>query len=467
MLPRDENSLLRSKCAELEETYTNLRARCFAMESMSSTRRDLDLPTYMYNNPTGCQPQRARTATSATRNRNTSTGDRRVAKENQDLITSLYRRNEEIMRDYSILRNKHQNVLSNNGKLKKEVQSLRLRASANYRPRTSIFPTSSSFARTGATLRIARDASHHHCAKRRQTPYAYDDDVDGAKEIDSLSEALASTNTDKFMEAERRHLPSDPPIFATQDPTGVAFPVISCPPSDHHFQSHESLVKDLADATSKLHSLKEKYGKLESTCNECLDTLEQTKHELKVTRKAKELLEEEVSELRSQNASLEEKVTQLCCDAPITSIRLPSADAEPTAVSSVADPCPTTTASPTDESKEGKDRDSDGSDSACRAEIIHKKAASVAEEAASAEKGGEEEETQDRGQESSESEAPEITDTTSLAARAPEDATIDTNKGTPIDPAPSSKVVENVDAESQSSYQDETFDEYASDTFED
>ena len=309
-------------------------------------------------------------------------------------------------------------------------------------------------------MRIARDASNH-CAKRRQTPHAYDDDVDGAEETDSLSEALASTNT------ERRHLPSDPPIFATQDPTGVAFPVISCPPSDHHFQAHESLVKELADATSKLHSIKEKYGKLESTCNECLDTLKQTKHDLKVTRRAKELLEEEVSELRSQNASLEEKVTQLCCDAPITSIRLPSADAEPTAVSSVADPCPTTTASPTDESKEGKDRDSDGSDSACRSEYIHKKAASMAEEAASAEEEEEEEEeTQDRGQESSEWEAPEATDTTSLA-RATEDATIDTNKGTPIDPAPSSKVVENVDVESQSSYQDETFDEYADDTFED
>ena len=309
-------------------------------------------------------------------------------------------------------------------------------------------------------MRIARDASHH-CAMRRQTPYAYDDDADGAKEMDSLSEALASTNT------ERRHLPSDPPILATQDPTGVAFPVISCPPSDHHFQSHESLVKDLADATSKLHSLKEKYGKLESTCNECLDTLEQTKHELKVTRKAKELLEEEVSELRSQNASLEEKVTQLCCDAPITSIRPPSADAEPTAVSSVADLCPATTASPIDESKEGKDRDSDGSDSACRAEIIHKKAASVAEEAASAEEEEEEEEeTQDRAQKSSESGAPEVIDTASLA-RATEDAPIDTNKGMPIDSAPSSTVAENVDTESQSSYKDEEFDEYADDTFED
>ena len=280
--------------------------------------------------------------------------------------------------------------------------------------------------------------------------------------------ALASTNTDKFMEAERRPLPSDPPIFATKDPTGVvAFPVTSCPPSDHHFQSYESLVKELADATSKFHSLKEKYGKLESTCNECLDTLEQTKHDLKVTRKAKGLLEEEISELRSQNASLEEKVTQLCCDAPITSIRLPSAAIEPTAASSVADPfsatkCTTTaTASPTDESKEGKDRDSDGLDSTSRAEVIRKEAASMAEEE-------EEEETQDRGQKSSESEVPEATDTTS-PARATEDAAIDTNKGTPIleDSAPFSKVAENVDVESQSSYQDEAFDEYADDTFED
>lgn len=332
-------------------------------------------------------------------------------------------------------------------------------------------------------MRIAKDASNH-CAKRQQTPYGNDDDVpvDGAKETDSLSEALASTNTDRFMEAElRRHLPSDPPIFATQDPTGVAFPVVSCPSSDHHFQSHESLVKELADATSKLHYLKEKYGKLESTCNECLDTLEQTKHDLKVTRKAKGLLEEEISELRSQNASLEEKVTQLCCDAPITSIRLPSAAAiEPTAALSVADPFSTTipaTASPTDESKAGNDRGSDGSDT--RAEIIHKEAASVAEEAASvAEEAAsaeeeaasaeeEEEETQDRGQKSSESEVPEATETTSQA-RATEDAAIDTNKGTPVlvDSAPSSKVAENLDVESQSSYQDEAFDEYADDTFE-
>lgn len=295
-------------------------------------------------------------------------------------------------------------------------------------------------------MRIARDASNHCTKRRQQTPYSCGDDVDGAYEIDSLSEALASTNAN--VEAERHHLPSDPPIFATKDPTGVAFPVISCPPSDHNLPSHESLIKELADATSKLHSLKEKHGKLESTCNECLDALEQTKNNLKATRKARELLEEEVSELRLQNASLEEKVTQLCCDAPITSIRLPSAAAETAS-----------TASPSDESKEGEDRDSGGSDS--RAEIIDKKAVSVAEKAASAE----EDETQDRGQRSSELGSPEATDTTS-PVNAIEDAAIGTNEGTTIDPSSFSKAVESVDTQSQS-YQDEAFEEYADDTFED
>ena len=317
-------------------------------------------------------------------------------------------------------------------------------------------------------MRLAKDASNH-CAKsaKRQDTSSFPYDVDGANETDSLSEALASTNNNQCIDAERQHRPSDPPIFATKDPTGVAFPAISYHSSDHHFQSQESLVKELADATSRLHSLKEKHGKLESTCNECLDTLEQTKRDLKVTRRAKELLEEEVSELRSQNASLEEKITQLCCDAPITSIRLPSpaATTATMAASSTAAPCPTSAAIPTNNINEDGVEDASGPKNG--GESIDEKAESAAEEEE------EEEETKDGGDQKAakveaSSHSAVATETTS-PTRA-EDVATDTNTSAArkTDPAPSStREAENTDAESQSSYQDEAFDEYADDTFED
>jgi len=342
------------------------------------------------------------------------------------------------MRDYSVLRNKHQNVLSNNGKLKKEVQSLRLRTSTNYRPRTSIFPTSSSFARTGACIRLAKDASNHCPSNKRQTTRAYEHDAD---ESDSLSEALASTNT-----------PSDPPIFATKDPTGIAFPqASSCP----DYQSHESLVKELANATSKLHSLKEKYGKLESTCNECLDNLEQTKRALKVTRRANELLEEEVSELHAQNASLEEKVTQLCCDAPIASIRLPVAAAmtssTTTASSNAAASSPSAALRPNDESDEDMDGRASARNKSADFRIIPEEGNDHDEKAAE------------------EAASPTSALTTDVASSKAQGVATEIDDGVTTSVATLNVAfskAEEDDAQSQSPYHDETFDEYADESFE-
>jgi len=403
-----------------------------------TNRYSVPSPNYSYHHQ---QQQRACTAGSTTRTRT----DRRVAKENHDLITSLYRRNEEIMRDYSILRNKHQNVLSNNGKLKKEVQSLRLRSSGNYRPRTSVFPTSSSFARTGACMRLAEDARSSHCAKRRQ-----------ANESDSLSEALASTASAYIEETDRHHLPSDPPIFATKDPTGVAFHLTSLP-SDQ-IQTQESLVKELADATSKVHSLKEKHGKLEFTCNECLDKLEQTKHDLEAARRDKVLLEEEVTELRLQNASLEEKVTQLCCDEPITSIRLSSVA---TSTSSIAARCPASPTSPTDEIEEdNSDENSSGFNNSVQS-IPEETAAAAAAAVAAEEEVVVEEEKVAEAEASPASALPSAIATGQNSSNAAiEGVSADVNK------AAASPKVESEDTESHSSYQDEAFDEYADDSFE-
>ena len=460
MFLREENSSLRQKCTEIEEAHANLRARCFALDAMKHSATATSHHHHRHN----YHQRRVSTAGSTTR----TCTNRRDVKENQDLITSLYRRNEEIMRDYSILRNKHQNVLGRNDKLKKEVQSLRLRASGNYRPRTSVFPTSSSFARTGASMRLAKDANEYCSSNKRQAPHNY-----GADETDSLSEALASTNTG-----------TDPPIFATKDPTGIAFPHQASSCLDYTYPSHnESLVKELANATSKLHSLKEKYGKLESTCNECLDKLEQTKRDLKVTRRAKELLEDEVTELRAQNASLEKKVTQLCCDAPIASIRLPVAMPPPPptpASSSIAASSspPTTSAaglSPDDQSPkcDSDNSENDDSDKNMDGRTSEPPNNNSADSRVSPEEGNEDDER------AAKVEALEALPTSIVAAdmassKVDEGVTTETEIDDDVTTssitssnAASTKANKEVDAQNQSSYHDETFDEYEDESFED
>ena len=461
MFLREENSSLRQKCTEIEEAHANLRARCFALDALQHSTTATSHHHHRHN----YHQRRVSTAGSTTR----TCTNRRDVKENQDLITSLYRRNEEIMRDYSILRNKHQNVLGRNDKLKKEVQSLHLRASGNYRPRTSVFPTSSSFARTGASMRLAKDANEYCSSNKRQAPHNY-----GADETDSLSEALASTNTG-----------TDPPIFATKDPTGIAFPHQASSCLDYTYPSHdESLVKELANATSKLHSLKEKYGKLESTCNECLDKLEQTKRDLKVTRRAKELLEDEVTELRAQNASLEEKVTQLCCDAPIASIRLPvhaemtTTTPTPASSSITASSSPTTSAaglrskdqSPKCDSDNSENDDSDKNMDGRTSEPQNN---NIADSRVSPEEGNEDDE---RAAKVEALEAPPTSIVAADMASSMVDEGVTTE--TEIDDdvttssitssnAASTKANKEVDAQSQSSYHDETFDEYEDESFED
>ena len=297
-------------------------------------------------------------------------------------------------------------------------------------------------------MRLAEDARSSHCAKRRQ-----------ANESDSLSEALASTTSAYIEETDRHHLPSDPPIFATKDPTGVAFPLTSLP-SDQ-IQTQESLVKELADATSKLHSLKEKHGKLELTCNECLDKLEQTKHDLEAARRDKILLEEEVTELRLQNASLEEKVTQLCCDEPITSIRLSSVA---TSTSSIAARCPASPTSPTDEiDEDNSDENSSGFNNSVQS-ISEETAVAAAAVAAEEEEEVvvvEEEEKVAEAEASPACALPSAIATGQNSSNAAiEGVSADVNK------AAASPKVESEDIESQSSYQDEAFDEYADDSFE-
>ena len=461
MFLREENSSLRQKCTEIEEAHANLRARCFALDATKHSTTATSHQHHPHHNNYNYHQRRVSTAGSATRT------NRRDVKENQDLITSLYRRNEEIMRDYSILRNKHQNVLGRNDKLKKEVQSLHLRASGNYRPRTSVFPTSSSFARTGASMRLAKDANEYCSSNKRQAPHNY-----GADETDSLSEALASTNTG-----------TDPPIFATKDPTGIAFPHQASSYLDYTYPSHdESLVKELANATSKLHSLKEKHGKLESTCNECLDKLEQTKRDLKVTRRANELLEDEVTELRAQNASLEKKVTQLCCDAPIASIRLPVAmpPPPPTPASSsiTASSSPTTSAaglrskdqSPKCDSDNSENDDSDKNMDGRTSEPPNNNSA---DSRVSPEEGNEDDER------AAKVEALEAPPTSIVAAdmassKVDEGVTTETEIDDDVTTssitssnAASTKANKEVDAQSQSSYHDVTFDEYENESFED
>lgn len=454
MFLREENSSLRQKCTEIEEAHANLRARCFALDALKHSTTATSHHHHRHN----YHQRRVSTAGSTPR----TCTNRRDVKENQDLITSLYRRNEEIMRDYSILRNKHQNVLGRNDKLKKEVQSLHLRASGNYRPRTSVFPTSSSFARTGASMRLAKDANEYCSSNKRQAPHNY-----GADETDSLSEALASTNTG-----------TDPPIFATKDPTGIAFPHQASSCLDYTYPSHdESLVKELANATSKLHSLKEKYGKLESTCNECLDKLEQTKRDLKVTRRANELLEDEVTELRAQNASLEEKVTQLCCDAPIASIRLPVAmpPPPPTPGSITASSSPTTSAaglSPDDESPKcdsdnSKNDDSDKNMDGRTSEPQNNNSTVSPEE-------GNEDDERAAKVEALEAPPTSIVAADMTSSKVDEGVTTETEIDDDVTTssitssnAASTKANKEVDAQSQSSYHDETFDEYEDESFED
>ena len=465
MFLREENSSLRQKCTEIEEAHANLRARCFALDALQHSTTATSHHHHRHN----YHQRRVSTAGSTTR----TCTNRRDVKENQDLITSLYRRNEEIMRDYSILRNKHQNVLGRNDKLKKEVQSLHLRASGNYRPRTSVFPTSSSFARTGASMRLAKDANEYCSSNKRQAPHNY-----GADETDSLSEALASTNT-----GTGRSVPSDPPIFATKDPTGIAFPHQASSCLDYTYPSHdESLVKELANATSKLHSLKEKYGKLESTCNECLDKLEQTKRDLKVTRRANELLEDEVTELRAQNASLEEKVTQLCCDAPIASIRLPVAmppPPPPPASSSItASSSPTTSAaglrskdqSPKCDSDNSENDDSDKNMDGRTSEPPNNNSA---DSRVSPEEGNEDDERAAKV-EALESPPTSIVAADMASSKVEEGVTTETEIDDDVTTslitssnAASTKANKEVDAQSQSSYHDETFDEYEDESFED
>ena len=353
-------------------------------------------------------------------------------------------------------------------------------------------------------MRLAKDASEYCSSnQRQQAAHNY-----GADETDSLSEALASTNTG-----------TDPPIFATKDPTGIAFQhqahqTSSC--LNYTYPSHdESLVKDLANATSKLHSLKEKYGKLELTCSECLDKLEETKRDLKVTRRAKELLEDEVTELRAQNASLEEKVTQLCCDAPIASIRLPAhAVMPPPPAPSIAAPSsPTTSAaglrSPDDESlrDEGPNDDSDNDgrtseppnnsadsrvfpkeenehdERAANVEAVEAPPTSIVTADIASSKSSKVDEDV-----TTEAEIDGDMATSSITSNNAASTKSDASKSSKVDEgvtteaeidddvttssitsnnAASSKADKEDDAQSQSSYHDETFDEYEDESFED
>lgn len=276
---QDENNTLRQKCLDLEDAYSALRARCFSLEAMSG--RNNHAQHYPdEHNACACTSTctRAYSASGPNPTFRSSTGNRRAAKENQDLISSLFLRNDMLQRDYSGLRNRHQKVLSNNGKLKKEVHSLRLRTCGNSRPKTSIFPTSSSFA--------ARSSTCNTNDEERQSSQATSD-------AHGLVRALEA----RLDQAEKH----------------------SCSKSDmYDTKSHESIVKELADATSKLHSMKDKCSQLESTCNLSLDKLERTKAKLRATKREKERAEEEVAELRRENASLEEKITSLC-EVPFTS----------------------------------------------------------------------------------------------------------------------------------------------------
>ena len=300
---RDENNTLRTKCSELEDAYSRLRARCFTLEATSGSGhtgnssshdhsngygRNINHCNYHFSTQSSYPDYRAYTACRpSTTNPRTRGTNPRVTKENQDLISSLYQRNDVLQRDYSALRHKHQNVLSNNGRLKKEIQTLRLRttgfSSASSRSRTSMFPTSTSSFATG---RDKKQFTHNE--KEASTP------TNTRPDAHELIQELQA----RLDQAETRAKLGD-----------------SWYDNNEH-KSQESVVKELAEATSKLHSMKEKYGKLESTCNECLDKLEETKSELRMTRRERDRAEGEVTELRRQNASLEEKITRLCCDAP-------------------------------------------------------------------------------------------------------------------------------------------------------
>mmetsp|Transcript_5504 Transcript_5504/g.11995 ORF Transcript_5504/g.11995 Transcript_5504/m.11995 type:complete len:391 (-) Transcript_5504:101-1273(-) len=330
LLLRDENNTLRLKCAELEDAYSSLRSRCFSLEATSAPGCDASRGTCSSsfsqsqngNHNHDYSPQYDSYYYPGQRNKHANTsrprtsGNRRVAKENQDLISSLHQRNDMLQRDYSSLRHKHQNVLSNNGKLKKELQTLRLRhaGTSNNRcqSRTSTFPTSASYG-SGTKQRTCsvREASQTNTC-------------DDANELVQELEA-------RLNDAEKQTK-----LYASSY-------------DDVNGRNQESLVKELADATSKLHSMKVKYNQLEATCNECLDQLQQTKSELRMTRREKDRAEEEVTELRRQNSSLEEKITRLCCDAPFPTTILDAQEAN-----TVLDPSPKKTGDDIDSSQQAK-----------------------------------------------------------------------------------------------------------------
>ena len=299
---RTEKQQILKKCNDLDDAYRQARARCIKLEKNVNRRKPLSPP----------------------QSHNTNASDRRSAKETDDLVADLFKRNDKMKKEHKSLQEKHKSAVRAIKKYKKEVQSLKQR----YRVKTeSKIPS----AREDGCKRGTHSTSHE-CGHSSsdigdvlgQLQQRLIDTEKMADKINEENERLRSVESHSFR----------PPLHEFSDNN-----TSTSSPLPENALMRDPTKKNLRDTTTKLNLLQARYESLESRAKaqseiqkQALAKLEQQKavirqlrYELEDARHSEALInveankaeeqKEHVHELTNQNRYLEQQLTQLC-EAP-------------------------------------------------------------------------------------------------------------------------------------------------------